>query len=43
MNMDNIFLLIIICIILGIIGWGSLLLSCYKETNNDNEEKLLDI
>lgn len=40
--MDNIFLIIIICIILGIIGWGSLLISCYVENKKDNEHHLLD-
>lgn len=36
------FWVIIVCIILCILGWGSLLISCYKE-NKKEKEPLLDI
>jgi hypothetical protein len=38
--MDNIVWLIMIGIILCILGWGSLLVSCHRE-NKKNEESLL--
>ncbi len=43
MNMNNIFWIIFVCIILGIIGWGSLLLSCYRENKKINDDPLLDV
>ena len=42
MIMNNIIWLIFVCIILGIIGWGSLLLSCCRE-NKKNYEPLSDV
>ena len=41
MNMGNIFWIIIVCIILGIIGWGSLLVLCCRENKKKNNEPLL--
>jgi len=44
MNMGNIFWIIIVCIILGIIGWGSLLVSCCcRENKKNNELPLIDV
>ena len=44
MNMGNIFWIIIVCIILGIIGWGSLLISCYRENKRKTQHPpLIDI
>jgi len=44
MNMGNIFWIIIVCIILGIIGWGSLLVSCCcREKKKNNELPLIDV
>ena len=43
MNMDNIFWLIIVGIILCIIGWGSLMVSYYRENKKNNEPLLLGV
>ncbi len=41
--MDNIVWLIMICVILCVIGWGSLLASCYGENKKSEESLLLGV
>ena len=41
--MDNIVWLIMICVILCVIGWGSLLASCYRENKKNNNFTLIDV
>ncbi len=41
--MDNIVWLIMIGIILCIIGWGSLLVSCHRENKEENDSLLFGV
>ena len=41
--MDNVVWIIILGIILCIIGWGSLMVSCHRENKKNNEPLLLGV